>query len=343
MIPYSFGNLHLWLPGYIQNRLERRRAGPAQTVWMTIADHYEPYWGKADRATAIERVNRWRKAWPRVASRHRDSAGKSPCYTFFYAQEEYDADAVAYITELAEAGIADVEVHLHHDGEGEADFVTRLRSFVELLHLRHGLLRRRDDKLVFGFIHGNWALDNSRPDGRWCGLNHEITLLKQLGCYADFTLPSAPSGTQTAIVNTIYWAKDDPEKPKSHHRGKPLKPGGAVEGDLLLIPGPLGWNYRGSRRLIPRLETGELAAYDPPVQGRARSWLDLAPQVGNHIFLKLHTHGTQEANASMLLEGGLDRCFEDLSAECERRGYALRFVSAWEMWQVLDAVRERRC
>ena len=33
----------------------------------------------------------------------------------------------------------------------------------------------------------------SLPDGRWCGLNNELILLRDLGCYADFTLPSAPS------------------------------------------------------------------------------------------------------------------------------------------------------
>ena len=37
----------------------------------------------------------------------------------------------------------------------------------------------------FGFIHGNWCLDNSRADGRWCGLNNELILLRELGCYAD--------------------------------------------------------------------------------------------------------------------------------------------------------------
>ena len=30
----------------------------------------------------------------------------------------------------------------------------------------HGLLRQQDGRTVFGFIHGNWALDNSRPDGK---------------------------------------------------------------------------------------------------------------------------------------------------------------------------------
>ena len=165
---------------------------------------------------------------------------------------------------MTEAGIADVEVHLHHDGEGEQNFVERINGFTEILHARHGLLRKHSGKIVFGFIHGNWALDNSLPGGRWCGLNNEITLLRDLGCYADFTLPSAPSPAQTRMINTIYWASDDPARPKSHDTGVPVRVGKTLCGDLLMIPGPLALNW-SSRKfgLLPRLETGELAASQP--------------------------------------------------------------------------------
>ena len=61
-------------------------------------------------------------------------------------------------------------------------------------------------RVVFGFIHGNWALDNSRPDGKYCGLNNEITLLRDLGCYADFTMPSGASPTRAPDM------KDGPPK-----------------------------------------------------------------------------------------------------------------------------------
>lgn len=328
------------MPGYVKNRCAVRREPPGSSnVWLMIADHYEPYWRGADDATALARVQQWRESWPCVAARHRDSAGRAPRYTFFYAEEQYHADVLTLLAEMAVEGIADVEVHIHHDGEGAQNFNDRMRRFLEALHVRHGLLREHQGKLAFGFIHGNWALDNSRPDGRWCGLNNELTLLKDLGCYADFTLPAAPNPAQTAMVNTIYWATDDPARPKSHNHGVPLVPGGGIEGDLLLVPGPLGWNLRGASRWVPRLETGELAAYDLPARGRAASWLDLAPRVGGHIFLKLFAHGAQEANARALLGGGLDQCFSEIRAECSRRGYGLYFASAWEMWMAIDAVR----
>ena len=83
----------------------------------------------------------------------------------------------------------------------------------ELFAHRHGLLAcdRRTGRPAYGFIHGNWALDNSRPDGRWCGVNNELDVLRETGCYADFTFPSAPSPTQPRKINSIYYAVDDPQ------------------------------------------------------------------------------------------------------------------------------------
>ena len=83
----------------------------------------------------------------------------------------------------------------------------QLQQFTRTLHDRHGLLTRDGSgRLRYGFIHGNWALANSLPDGRWCGVDDELSVLRETGCYADFTLPSAPSPAQTRTVNTIYYA-----------------------------------------------------------------------------------------------------------------------------------------
>jgi hypothetical protein len=81
---------------------------------------------------------------------------------------------------MASHGIADVEIHLHHNGEGQQNFVDRISGFTETLSSRHGLLRKHNGSITFGFIHGLWALDNSLPGGRFCGLNNEITLLRDL-------------------------------------------------------------------------------------------------------------------------------------------------------------------
>ena len=336
-------NAHIWLPGYLKGRMQRRNAAPPSCVWVCIADHFEPYWGKADDQTARDRVERWMSHWPEISSRHTDSRGQTPCYSFFYPEEEYKPSLLSMLSRMTGAGIADVEVHIHHDGEGERDFVDRIAGFTETLHSRHGLLRKQDGKITFGFIHGNWALDNSRPDGRWCGLNNEISLLRELGCYADFTLPSVPSPTQTRMVNTIYWATDDPERPKSHDRGVPATVGGANAGALLIVPGPLGLNWRERRRSwAPQIETGELSASNPPTPHRAKLWLQYAPRIGDHVFVKLFTHGTQEENTNMLLNGGLNAIFASLMAECLQSRQKLCYVSAYEMWQAIEAVCQDR-
>ncbi len=320
----------LWLPGYVRSAFSRLGPAPPSTVWVAITDHWEPYWGKPSDETARERVAVWARHWPAVAARHKDSEGGAPQYTFFYPQEEYRPEFLDTLAGMARQGIGDVDIHIHHDGEGRQNFVDRMTGFIEALTSRHGLLRRHDGRPVFGFIHGNWALDNSRPDGRWCGLNDEITLLRDLGCYADFTMPSAASPTQSRTVNTIYWATDDPARPRSYDRGVAVRPGAPGSGDLLMIPGPLG--LRWVERLVPRMEAGELASYDLPTEYRVRRWLDLSPRIGPNIFVKLFAHGAQERHAqTLLVEGGFDRMFELLDVECRRRGHRLRYVSAWQM------------
>jgi hypothetical protein len=238
---------------------------------------------------------------------------------------------------MTHKGIADVEIHIHHDGEGRQNFVDRMSSFRDLLYQRHGLLRKRNGSITFGFIHGNWALDNSLPGGHRCGLNDEITLLRDLGCYADFTMPSGDSPSQARIVNTIYWCKDDPNSPKSYDLGVEIKCGGGRDGDLLMIPGPLGVRWRG--RWFPRMEHGELASYDPPNAYRVKRWLDLAPQFGPDVFVKLFTHGAQERHSEMLLGTGLEQMFADFADEAQQRGCELHYVSTWEMFLAVDALR----
>jgi hypothetical protein len=336
-------NSQIWGPGYIKQRLRRmaqRDMAPLKRIWVAMADHYEPRWLGADWTTAQSRVAAWRVEWPAIARRCKtDSAGNPPRYTFFFPQEEYDPRLVEPLAEMARTGIADVEVHLHHDGEGRRNFIDRITGFCDVLYTQHGLLRMRDGKPAFGFIHGNWALDNSRPDGRWCGLNDEIQILGDLGCYADFTMPSGDSPTQARLVNTIYYCTDDPARPKSYDHGVPVTPGEDVKGDLLMIPGPLGIRWRD--RLLPRLETGELAADNLPTPYRARRWVDLAPRIGTDAFLKLYTHGAQEGNSAFLLRDGLESAFNMLVDEASRRAGAVYFVSAWQMYLAIEALRQQ--
>jgi hypothetical protein len=337
-------NSQIWGPSYLKQRLRQitqRATPPLERIWVTIADHHEPRWRHADLNTAQSRVALWRSAWPAVARRCKpDSAGNAPRYTFFFPEEEYHPTLLEPLAEMVREGIADVEVHLHHDGEGRQNFIDRISSFCNVLDGEHGLLRKRDGKLTFGFIHGNWALDNSRPDGRWCGLNDEIRILRKLGCYADFTMPSGDSPTQARLVNTIYYCNGEPDRPKSYDQGIPVTPGGGVEGDLLMISGPIGMRWRD--RWLPRLETGELRYGNVATPYRVGRWVELAPRIGADSFIKLFTHGAQEQNSSALLRDVLESAFNLLVEEASRRRCSVHFVSAWQMYLAIDAIRQRR-
>ena len=336
-------NAQIWLGPFLRDRLRKAaRGAKPKRAWVAIADHYEPLGMGAAVETALGRVALWRQMWPRIAGdAPRDAAGQPPQYTFFYPQEEYRRDLIEGMAEMVRQGVADVEVHLHHHDEQRDLFIEKVSEYCRRLAGDHGLLRQREGRTVFGFIHGNWALDNSRPDGKWCGLNGEIALLRDLGCYADFTMPSAPAATQGRVVNQIYWCTNNPDqRPRSFDRGIEATVGGGRQGDLLMITGPVGLRF--GERLMPRLEGGEIAGYDMPTPSRVRRWFDLAPTIGEDVFLKLFTHGGRERNFEPLLGGGLGNLFRWLTEETERRGIEIHWATAWQMYQAADALMHSR-
>jgi hypothetical protein len=327
----------IWLAPYVKDRLRKRlRPARPKRAWVAITDHYEPLGRSQSPEQAMLKVAQWRDKWPRIAEDSpRDAAGQRPQYSFFYPQEEYRKDLVEGIAEIARLGVGDVEVHLHHKNEQRDLFVQKVSEFCRRLAGDHGLLRQRDGRTIFGFIHGNWALDNSHPGGEWCGLNGEIALLRDLGCYADFTMPSLPSPTQGRVVNQIYWCTSSANgTPRSFDHGIEASVGGGRRGDLLMITGPLGLRF--SERLLPRLETGEIAGYDLPTPTRVRRWFDLAPSIGDDLFLKLYTHGALEGNLEPLLGGALGDMFRWLKEEADRRSVEIHWATAWQMYQAAE-------
>lgn len=287
-------------------------------------------------------MDTWERRWPEIAaSAPRDSQGRPPCFTFFYPQEEYDREIVSRVAALTRDETTDVEVHLHHFHDNAASLRLKLDEFTQRLREDHGLLHTHRGEKVFGFIHGNWALDNSHPEGFGCGVQGELQVLRDAGCYADFTMPSLPSPTQSRMLNRIYWTNGDPARPRGFDTGTEVTPGGGRQGDLLMIPGPLGLRFRD--RLMPRMETGEMASYDLPTPYRTRRWLDIAPRIGEDIFLKLYGHTAREDNAATLLGAGpgtgtLARMFRLVSEEASRQNLELHWVSAFGMFQAVDAL-----
>ena len=333
----------LWFPSYLRDRAAKLAAGAApKRLWVAITDHFEPMGGPATLEVGRARVAAWEDRWPGIAeSAPRDPAGNLPCFTAFYPQEEYVREILDRITALTKTGTMDVEVHLHHDDDTAEIFTEKVSTFIQQLRENHGLLHDHNGRTMFGFIHGNWALDNSRPDGKWCGVKGELQCLRDLGCYADFTMPSVPSRTQSRIVNQIYWTTGDPAQPRGFDHGVQATVGGGKRGDLLMINGPLGLRYR--ERLMPRMETGELSVYDPPTPYRVERWISLAPRLGDDIFLKLYGHTAREDNAGALLgtngtPGKFASMFEWIHEAAQRQNLELHWVSAFGMFKAVDAL-----
>ncbi|MGE0374240.1 MAG: hypothetical protein AB7Q45_02405, partial [Planctomycetaceae bacterium] len=146
-------------------------------VFIALCDHFEPEFGRPPRTVSLARVDRWVEEYPQLFDTFRDADGRPPQHTFFFPQDEYRPEYLDRLAELCQAGFGDVDVHLHHDNDTAEGLRDKLDSFRETLHHRHGLLRRDpvSGGIVYGFIHGNWALCNSRIDGRWCGVDEELT------------------------------------------------------------------------------------------------------------------------------------------------------------------------
>lgn len=336
-------NMQIWIGSYLRRRVPRVDDRPRHVMFCFV-DHYEPMWKGADLDTQRARVDRWCRDYRALAARHRDADGRPPQHSFFYPEEEYAEEHLDKLAALCADGFGEIEIHLHHKDDTEANFRDCISRFCRLLHERHGALPIDpvSGELRFGFIHGNWSLDNSRSDGHWCGINNELVLLRELGCYADFTLPSAPSDTQTSTINAIYYATDDPQRPKSHDRGEPMRVGGTASGDLAIIQGPLGLNWRERRfGIVPRIENADVRRSCPPTPARVDAWVRTGVHVEGRpewVFVKVHTHGTQEHDMDTLLGEPMDAMHRHLEEHYnDGTRYVLHYVTSREMYNIAKA------
>lgn len=338
--------MQTWLPSYIKQRVfspKKSYKGPKHVMFCFV-DHYEPQWMNKDSIELErERVDRWMCDYPAMASQFTDADGKHPQHSFFFPEEEYRKEHLDKLSDLCFQGYGEIEIHLHHEDDTSDNLRKTLTNFADLLYTEHNALSLDPEtqKPAYAFIHGNWALDNSHAHGHWCGVNDELIVLNETGCYADFTFPS-PDTTQPAMINTIYYAKDDPNKPKSYNTGKPVKKGGSVWGDLMIIQGIIRLNWK-NRKLgfMPKIEQSDVRNTMPPTKDRVDMWVNEAIHVENRpdwIFVKVHTHGTQEASMETLLGEPVKEMHRYLNEKYnDGENYFLHYVSAREMYNIVKA------
>jgi hypothetical protein len=337
-------NLQAWVGGYVRHLAGQARAPRhrgLKHLLFAFCDHFEPLWRKPGLETGAARVRAWHQGYPALASGFRDADGRPPRHSFFFPGEEYDPGFLEPLADLARAGLGEVELHLHHDADTEAGLRQSIAESLEL-YMRHGHLSREGGRPRYAFIHGNWCLANARRDGRWCGVDRELPLLFQTGCYADFTFPAAPDESQPGIVNQIYWPVGDLQRARSYERGEPATVGQGYHDRILMIEGPLALARRPGRFSL-RIENAAVTADDPGSDARVSSWVSQNIHVAGRpdwVFVKVHTHGAPEKQAQSLLNGGGRALHQALARYNDGRNWALHYVTAREMYNVAMAAME---
>jgi hypothetical protein len=343
-------NIHIWLSSYLKG--DWRGSAPSNStrhLMLCFVDHFEPMYGSPSYATEVARVARWRQDYPKLCEGLADADGRAPIHTFFYPQEEYRVEHLDALVEICRLGIGEIEIHLHHDKDTEHGLREKLRSFTQTLVKDHDALpvNSATGKPQWGFIHGNWALCNSDPTGAGCGVNNELPILREEGCYADFTFPAAPHACQTSTVNQIYYATDRPGLPKSHDTGVRVETHVPASGDLMIVQGPLGFMMHNRKfGILPRIENADIRTTSPPDPERIDNWVRTGIHVKGKpewVFVKIHTHGTEERDIDTLLGPKMRAAYEYMQSKYnDGVQWKLHYVSARELYNIVKAAEAGR-
>jgi len=313
-------------------------------VLFCKTDHFEPV--AARRSTVAReraRMRTWLEAYPRLAARHWDSDGVVPQHTWFYPAEAYRAEYLDQLSDLAARGLGEIELHLHHGFDTSASLRARLEEGIARFNA-HGALVTSETpaRRTYAFIHGNMALDNGLGDPRFCGVDDELTILQETGCYADFSMPTAPDPSQARKTNAIYYAIDDPQRPKSYDWGEDAAVGRKDQDGLLMITGPLTSNWRQRKfGLVPRLDIAEITGRWPGTPDRIERWVRAGIHVKGRpewIVVKVSCHGAEERSFEPLLGAAADGMHACLEARYrDRPGWRLHYVTARELYNIVKA------
>ena len=345
-----------WLPSYFWQRMSRSQPRSRTHLIFALADHFEPSIvpdqgsAHAPYAEQEHRLERWCREYPRLFTEFRDSGGRPFVHTYFYPAEQYEESLVARLAEHCHEGWGEIEIHLHHGLEAPdtAENTHRqLADFRDRLANDHGCLCYAGDSNLprYAFVHGNFALANSNQ-GRQCGVDSEMQILADTGCYADLTLPTgAFHPAQTSKINSIYECSLPLAERAAHRKGRDLERGRAVQTFPIMVQGPLMLDFRGrgSRRL--RIENAALTGPNPASLHRLNNWKRAAISVRGRpdwLFIKLHCHGMDPRHEEPMLGAPMQEFLRQLVGGAESRNEVLHFVSAREMVNVILAACDGR-
>lgn len=322
-------------------QLNVNRKAPIHILFCTV-DHYEPGVHNADSIVESQRVDDLLEKYPKLVDGHSDSAGNLPRRTWFFPPHYHRYFTLKKLVKLCEAGYGDIELHLHH-GKTQPDtpenLEKTLKQCIEEYSL-FGIFGEEEGNKKYGFIHGDWALDNSRG-GKYCGVNNEIDILLKTGCYADFTFP-AMNQANPLLINSIYYACDHPSKPKSYNTGKLVEVNSDSREGLMMFQGPLYPFFKQDKISGFRALGDVINGVTPITSKRIDSWVKTGIHVkgaADVVFVKTHTHGA--VDAKMVLGDNMDFIFSHLEGKYnDSENYILHYVTAREMYNIACALED---
>jgi hypothetical protein len=347
-----------WLPGYMWQRLVRRapETRPIDLI-IGMADHFEPPRnesgngvGPAGRAERNQRVKQWCRAYPPALDPWRDHDGQPFRHTYFYPAEQYDEEAVDLLVEHCRSGWGEIEIHLHHGVKAPDTLENTRRTLVRFRDnlVARGCLSRENGvgSPRYCFVHGNWALANS-AQGRFCGVDGEMQVLADTGCYADFTLP-APSSAQISKSNALYECALPLNERAPHRRGYDLCSGRSPKTFPLIVQGPLlvdlGRANRGG--FLPSIENSDITGTNPPTMRRLGLWQKAGITVLGRpewLFIKLHCHGMADDQEPAMFGDLIQQFLKELIQSPRNLAeYRLHFVTMREMVNIILAACDGR-
>ena len=334
-----------WLlryPFWRAGEIARRPNGLSQThVIFVVANHFEP--GLGDQA--LRRLEKWSKLARATGEAVRDHDGTPFRHTNFFPAEQYERPVLDMLADLQRDGFGEVEVHLHH-GVDQPDTAANTRltlgRFRDVLAYEHKCLSRENDKASpkYAFVHGNWALANS-AGGRFCGVDEEMQILADTGCYADFTLPSVPFQSQVPRINAIYQCGHSLSEAKPHRAGPTVKIGDQLK-QPVIFTGPLvfDWSRRMHGLPVPRIDDGALAQNYPLTLDRFHRWRGARISVAGKpdwIFVKLFSHAFFKADQDAMIGEQMKRFMNEVLDDAERYDFKVYFASAREAFNMVAA------
>ena len=347
-----------WLPAYAGQQLVRRgfrKAGPQHLI-VALADHFEPsivpgVSGRhADLDEQERRLERWCRDYPKMADAHRDGDGFPFRHTYFYPAEQFHKTLIDRLAEHCHDGWGEVEIHLHHGVDAPDTSEATRRVLVEFRDelASRGCLPRWNGQGSprYAFVHGNWALANS-AGGRYCGVDDEMAILAETGCYADLTLPAPLGLPLVGKINSLYECGLPLDQRAPHRRGRRLAVGRSARTFPLIVQGPLVVNAlrRVGGRLRPGIEQGVLVTHDAPTPARLGLWQQAGISVAGRpewAFIKLSCHGMDPRDEPVMLGAPIQRFLRTLLDAARDDGDRVHFVTAREMVNIALAACDGR-